>query len=274
MAREALKRTLVLLDELFAPIILFVAIYFAALALFLASMQPTTPLGHQSTACAAAVIATLSCVAIRRGSESWLFTPPRRAMRDLFHGVVGAAAIVVVADLLIQLSSRYERSYVGAVSLEELFGLLVVAAAHEELLFRGYAFAKIERVSVALAIAITSLLFAALHASNPGMSSVAMANLLLGGVLLALLRVISGTIWLPFAFHWAWNAVSGSLLGHEVSGFVMQASLFRELDRGPVLLTGGTFGIEGSLFITLCTAAAVAIVMPLAKRRAGQPRLV
>ncbi len=57
--------------------------------------------------------------------------------------------------------------------------------------------------------------------------------------------------------HLAWNLVAGPVLGHEVSGYAPATSLFNESGDGPSWLTGGDFGIEGSVWMTVAEVVGI-----------------
>jgi membrane protease YdiL (CAAX protease family) len=107
------------------------------------------------------------------------------------------------------------------------------------------------------AIAITSFVFALLHAGNRGVTLLAMANLVLAGVLLALAYERYERLWFPIGIHLAWNIFSGPVLGFGVSGYVSAATLFRTSGSGAGWITGGSFGIEGSVWMALVEAAGI-----------------
>jgi hypothetical protein len=134
-------------------------------------------------------------------------------------------------------------------------------AAAEELLFRGYLFQRLARSAGSWsALAVTSLLFTAVHLGNPGMTGTvrtwACLNIALAGLALGLCRLGSRSLAMPFGLHLGWNWAQGMLLGFGVSGFPSSgwwAPVF--LDR-PRWFTGGRFGLEASLPCTLVVTAA------------------
>lgn len=178
-----------------------------------------------------------------------LIVPPAAAATDLIRGAIFAAAIILVTDLLLALTTQMQ---VVRGSGFPWFGLAMVflpAALHEELAFRGYIFQKIRQWNRPAAIAVTSIAFALLHLGNRGITSLAVVNLVLAGVLLALAYERSFRLWFPIGIHLAWNVLSGPVLGYEVSGYNAASTLLHTSVTGPAWLTGAAFGIEGSVWM-------------------------
>ena len=108
---------------------------------------------------------------------------------------------------------------------------------------------------------------AALHFNNASVSWIGLTNIFLGGILLGLAYELYARLWYPIGLHLAWNLTSGPVLGHEVSGYESMATLFVERGSGPVLLTGGDFGIEGSVWMTLTEAAGILLLLHMIRKR-------
>jgi hypothetical protein len=143
--------------------------------------------------------------------------------------------------------------------------LFVPAALIEELFVRGYLLPTLsEAWGSRLALVVTSMLFGALHALNPGASPLAFLGTTAAGVMLGLAYQWSGRLWLPWALHFAWNFAEGSLWGMPVSG-LEAPSVIRTQLHGPVLWTGGAFGPEAGL---LGLIAVILGIVLLAKMRA------
>jgi hypothetical protein len=201
----------------------------------------------------AIVLATAAAIAIvERGR--WflgLAVPPRIAAAELGAGMAFAAVLIVGGDVLIVVSSSLRHERGGGFPWLELVLVFIPAALHEELVFRGYAYQKLRTWNRPGAVAVSACVFAALHGGNAGITPVAMANLLLAGVLLALAYERTGHLWLPIGIHLGWNIVSGPILGYGVSGYIAGATVFTVRSAGPALVTGGAFGIEGSVWIAV-----------------------
>jgi membrane protease YdiL (CAAX protease family)/8-oxo-dGTP pyrophosphatase MutT (NUDIX family) len=132
----------------------------------------------------------------------------------------------------------------------EAVALLLLATA-EEVAFRGY----LQRVLVSwrgpvLGTVVTSILFALYHTLNPNLGPVGLLNIFVAGVVFAIATERSGTLWLATGYHFFWNLTQGPIMGMPVSGTTWRGLLSLETD-GAELWTGGPFGPEGGLVVTI-----------------------
>jgi membrane protease YdiL (CAAX protease family) len=138
---------------------------------------------------------------------------------------------------------------------------VLLAAAAEEIAFRGYAFQRlVDSVGRLGAVLVLSALFGVAHLKNPSATPLSTANTALAGVLLAVVYLKTRGLWLPLGLHWAWNFFLGPVFGLPVSGFthVFQPYLLLAQIAGPEWLTGSAYGPEGSIILTgACIAAIV-----------------
>jgi CAAX protease family protein len=245
--------------ELFGPITLFVSVY---VAIFLSVGYGGAAIGlpyPQWAALIAAIAATAFTIRVVEGGR-WrlgVFVAPRIAAIDFLLGVAFASALVLIVDALIIATTSLRQLRGNGLPGFELAVVFIPAAIHEELVFRGYLFQKMRVWSRGAAIGITSALFAILHAGNRGITALAMINLFLAGVLLAFAYERFERLWFPIGIHLAWNLLSGPILGFGVSGYLARATLLRTVGSGPVWITGGTFGIEGSAWMAAVEAAGI-----------------
>lgn len=136
----------------------------------------------------------------------------------------------------------------------------------EELLLRGYALKVLDETWGRYgAVGATSIVFSLLHVANPAITILALINVFLAGVILALLYLRSGSLWLAVGFHWGWNFIEGAVLGCAVSGIPAPGSILTTTAAGPPWLSGGPFGPEGSVVLTI-TASLAALLLILAKK--------
>jgi hypothetical protein len=217
---------------------------------------------NQLMSLASAIVASAICVfAIERGRwELGVLVSPQRAFRGAVRGLVVVLVLIGLTDLVILAVSDYRHVPGLGINWTLLFTLILPAAFGEELLFRGYVLQKLYRTSPGYAILVTSLLFAFAHGGNPAVGPLAFTNIFLAGVLLGLMWDYDRTLWMPTVGHFAWNALSGPVLGHELSGLDLGPTLLTEVDPGPAWITGGDFGIEASAILTIAEVIAIGIV--------------
>ena len=145
--------------------------------------------------------------------------------------------------------------------------LFALAAAAEELVFRGYPLQVLAEGSRRwIAGAALCLVFAAAHASNPDVTVIGIANVLLAAAVLTVLYFQTLRLWLPITFHLSWNLAQSWLWGFDVSGIEIPDRVVVVTQHGPELLTGGGFGLEGSVLSGLFLAGLLAwlLLRPIA----------
>lgn len=136
------------------------------------------------------------------------------------------------------------------------FAILLIDAAGEEFLFRGYLFGRVvEMIGPVGATILSSLGFALAHVNNPSVSSIGLINIFLGGLFFSLCYLRSGSLWVAIGAHAFWNIVLAKVVGLPVSGVDFGSSLLRTPTSGPDWLTGGGFGPEGGI------AASISLIL-------------
>lgn len=192
-------------------------------------------------------------------------------------GIGGAMLGAAVALLAVANMARWVADegtmpeYVAALATS--FAFFAVAAAAEEAVFRGYAFqALVQGVGVWPAVVGSSALFALLHANNPNVTPVALANIFLAGVMLAVAYLRTRSLWFATAVHLGWNWAMASLLDFPVSGIVKDMPLYTARETGPDWVTGGSFGPEAGIAASL-TIAAGTVWMWRTRRLGESPRM-
>lgn len=138
---------------------------------------------------------------------------------------------------------------VSSVLLYLVFFLSV--SLFEEFLFRTYPlFIFAERYPIWLAILINGLLFGLAHVGNDDFTALAMLNITLAGVLFCVYTLQKQNIAWVIGLHFSWNFTQGIVLGYNVSGNEMPGVL-KAVPIGETYLSGGKFGVEGSVFCTV-----------------------
>lgn len=133
----------------------------------------------------------------------------------------------------------------------------------EEFIFRGYLMTTIGgHHSPWLAVVISSGAFALAHMFNPGFGVLSCINLFLFGMFASLYMIYSGNIWGVCGIHSIWNFMQGNFYGISVSGTGDTESVFRTTAQTSYSwLSGGSFGIEGSIFTTIVLIAGIIIAL-------------
>lgn len=182
-------------------------------------------------------------------------------LQGLLVGIILMSAITLLSVLFgINSISLCSSINFGLIALY-MMGFFVQGMS-EEFIFRGYLMNSIGGShSALLAVGISSVAFALAHISNPGFGLVPFFNLVLFGVFAGLYMILFDDIWGACAIHSIWNFTQGNVYGISVSGTSDTESVFRTTARtSHAILSGGEFGIEGSIVTTLVLLAATAIV--------------
>ncbi|HET7620613.1 MAG TPA: type II CAAX endopeptidase family protein [Gemmatimonadaceae bacterium] len=213
----------------------------------------------------AAYIAYVHYVEGRAASEF----APTGAVKELAVGALIGAAIFSAAIAVLFAGGWYGVTGTNPWTAALPSLLAAAGAAYvEELIVRGILFRNLEEMLGSwLALGITALLFGLAHLANPNATLIgAIAIALEAGILLGAAYMATRRLWLAIGIHFAWNFTQGGIFGVAVSGVASNGLLRGEL-RGPSLLTGGAFGVEGSVVaVVVCLAAALPL-LTLARRR-------
>jgi membrane protease YdiL (CAAX protease family) len=145
----------------------------------------------------------------------------------------------------------------------------MVQGAAEETLVRGWLLPVIGgRYKPLWGILISSLTFAVYHSINPNLGLIAVLNLFLFGILTAFYALYEGGLWGVFGLHTAWNWAQGHLFGFQVSGLPPAGgTLFNLMEVGPDAVTGGPFGPEGGLAVTVVLLLSSGLVWWVSERK-------
>jgi uncharacterized protein len=147
--------------------------------------------------------------------------------------------------------------YLGRVGV--ILVILAPAALAEEVIFRGVPLVLLSRVlGRPAALVLLSIAFALAHVTNPDVTTRALGNIALAGILLSLAFYSPGGMWAAFGAHLGWNMTLAAL-GAPVSGLPFEIPFVDYSMGGPAWLTGGAFGPEGGLLSTLAITSAIVL---------------
>ena len=108
-----------------------------------------------------------------------------------------------------------------------------------------------------------SALFGVVHLQNPdaqGWLSWSFWNTLGVGLLFALARIRTGSLWFSFGLHFGWNLFQGAVFGLPVSGLREFSTFVTASVRGSAALTGAGYGPEASAICSIVLVAALPLV--------------
>lgn len=121
---------------------------------------------------------------------------------------------------------------------------------------------------IGLAIIANSLIFSILHLGNASFSIMAFVNIFLLGLVFSLIFYLQGSIYMAGAAHSIWNMTMANIYGITVSGNRPTAvTLFTTRLRGSDIISGGGFGVEGSIVTTIVLGILLIILSRKAKKK-------
>ncbi|MGH9494012.1 MAG: lysostaphin resistance A-like protein [Candidatus Sulfotelmatobacter sp.] len=186
--------------------------------------------------------------------------------RRLLFGsdIVRYGAIWLVGFVLVGLFEEYlTRGYVQYTLTRGLAGVY-------EWIFKT-------RHSVALgfwtAALLMSLLFGLGHGSNPGESPIGLLSAGLAGFVFCFSLWRTGSLWWAIGFHATWDWSQSFLYGVADSGMMVQHHLLATHAAGKPILSGGTTGPEGSVFI-LAIFVLIALIIFFTLRRSRPETMI
>lgn len=180
----------------------------------------------------------------------------------LFGGAV--AFCVVTGNLTLSVNPT------PAVGMIVLYFLgYLIQGMSEEILCRSYLMVSMQRgCPLWVAVLTNALLFTALHLANPGVTPLALLNLLLFGIFASLYTLRRGSIWGIGAIHAVWNFAQGNIFGISVSGMSGNPSILTATtSEGGAIIHGGAFGMEGGLGVTIVLAIGCLLLMVMKTKK-------
>lgn len=213
------------------------------------------------------LVVILYCRFVEKRRTDTLGFRKRGMISQYVLGILGGFLFFTIAYLLCVLTGSIHfdglADHIAPLYIIGYLAGYMIQGMAEEVLCRGYLFVSLtRRHSLWYSALLSAVFFATLHGMNPGLSVLAILNLVLFGVFAALLLVKYENIWIVGAFHSIWNFVQGNLYGIQVSGNSLQQSVFGSTcNRSQAIMNGGAFGMEGGLAVTLVLGAGVAYLL-------------
>ncbi|HEM4557210.1 TPA: CPBP family intramembrane metalloprotease [Streptococcus suis] len=185
------------------------------------------------------------------------------ALKDFLLGWgIGAAMLTTCVLLMWGFGAIQVTSFQFSANLVGEFLILVLAwsiqGTTEELLTRGWMFSSLAaKHNIPVGILVSSLFFTFLHLGNDGISLIPLLDLTLFAILACLVMLKTGNLWVIGGLHAAWNCFQGNVFAFPVSGTQAGQAFIAVETSGPDWLSGGAFGVEGSVISLLIQAGMI-----------------
>ncbi|HFI0642084.1 TPA: lysostaphin resistance A-like protein [Streptococcus suis] len=175
---------------------------------------------------------------------------------------IGAAMLTTCVLLMWGFGAIQVTSFQFSANLVGEFLILVLAwsiqGTTEELLTRGWMFSSLAaKYNIPVGILVSSLFFSFLHLGNDGISLIPLLDLTLFAILACLVMLKTGNLWVIGGLHAAWNCFQGNVFAFPVSGTQAGQAFIAVETSGPDWLSGGAFGVEGSVISLLIQAGMI-----------------
>jgi uncharacterized protein len=193
--------------------------------------------------------------------------PGVSAFRARFwQGILWGLAMIAVMLLLIRMLGGFSfgdlalrgRALWGYAALWGLCFLFV--GFFEEFLFRGYTqFTLASGIGFWPAATMLSAVFGAVHLGNTGEQAIGALSVFVIAMFFCLTLRRTGNLWFAVGMHASFDWGETFLFSVPNSGVVASGHMLNSSFHGPVWLTGGTVGPEGSVMMFVVVAFAAAI---------------
>lgn len=188
--------------------------------------------------------------------------------------ILGAViAVILLSSIMVICSATGAISYIGMrrdidyTYIVLLLGSLIIQSAAEEVLCRGFLMKSLaKRISMPLAIAISSTAFAYPHfatlfEAETEFAIIGTINLYLVSTVFSLLVITRSNIWTACGLHGIWNFLLYGVFGLALSGSEQNTTGILCFEANtPSILNGGIYGIEASIITTIILIIAVIIL--------------
>ena len=163
--------------------------------------------------------------------------------------VVGIVVILLISNNISLTLSKDLK--IGIIII--LIILVLIQGFLEEVVFRGYLMTRLAaKKGKWIAIILNSLFYIVFRMSNPTTSKLDLINIFLISIVMSLLYWYFDNILVVAIFHAFWNCISGVIFGFNISGIRVSDSIFTvEAISDKQILIGGSYGIEGSIIVTV-----------------------
>ena len=142
----------------------------------------------------------------------------------------------------------------------------LLAALAEEVAFRGYGFQRFVRAVGPIGASLGfAAFYAIVQALGPGAGRVSSCVAFVFALVLSTAYLRTRAIWMSWGLNFAWKASRALLFGLAVSGVSSHSPIVQGDPMGPVWLTGGGLGLEGSRITFVVMLVALPVVFRITR---------
>lgn len=145
-----------------------------------------------------------------------------------------------------------------------MFIAVLIQSSTEEIVCRGFILQYTKKFynNSMLICFINSLYFSLLHIFNPGISFICLLNIFLLGFIFSLFVYYLDSLWVPIAFHTAWNFSQGLLFGVPNSGKSYPYTMIKaQTSTENSFFWNVKFGVEGTYTCLIVGLIITAIII-------------
>lgn len=178
----------------------------------------------------------------------------KTSFKQFYQGIIAGAILLSLCILVLYINGSMAIDTISFNPLSFLIYLLTFAlvAFNEELVMRGFLMGNLMTVANKYFVLIfVAALFSAAHFFNPAITLLGKINIVFAGLLLGIPYIYTKNLWFPIGLHLSWNFLQGPVFGSPVSGNKTQNNIIEHTVSGNSNITGGEFGFEGSLVLTV-----------------------
>lgn len=167
----------------------------------------------------------------------------------------------------VEITYNFKPEYMGTILLGVIF--FAFQGTFEELVFRSYLMPHFsKKIGLVLSIIFTSICFTLLHATNPGMELMPVVNLFIFSIVFSLVYYYTSSLWIVGFAHAMWNFSQGFIYGSMVSGITLNETILKSTPiKGEDIISGKTFGFEGSIVTTAVGILAILILIVMIRKQ-------
>ncbi|VWL85003.1 CPBP family intramembrane glutamic endopeptidase [Oceanivirga miroungae] len=197
----------------------------------------------------------------------------KAVIKNILIGAISGILVLTVVGLSIKMMgavtivSVYKSSYLKMIIVSLIF--FIFQGTFEELVFRSFIMTQLsKKFGDFLGIILSALLFISVHLLNPGISYMAILNLLIASIVFSMVYYVWGNLWLSGLAHGLWNYTQSVIFGSSVSGLTLTEKVLLSTPvNGKDLISGGVYGFEGGIVTSIMGIILIVVLIIVAMKK-------